>query len=149
MFISFFFLMIRRPPRSTLFPYTTLSRSSASSISQTVPAPGIRARSRRLSGRPSSTVKAKRPPGSSTRSTSPAKASLSGRSEEHTSELQSPCNLVCRLLLEKKKQSSSPSVLLAFHKTCRTFQPEVLFTVLRHNFYPHHLEITHAEVSSR
>src|SRR5580658_10913000 len=70
----FFFLMIRRPPRSTLFPYTTLFRSWV--------APS--AACRRWSG-PSFTPRA------------------SNRSEEHTSELQSPCNLVCRLLLEKKK----------------------------------------------
>src|ERR1022692_5104263 len=70
--VFFFFLMIRRPPRSTLFPYTTLFRS--------------RTYGDRLAG-----------PGSSG-------AVVRGyRSEEHTSELQSPCNLVCRLLLEKKK----------------------------------------------
>src|SRR2546426_8597872 len=70
--------MIRRPPRSTLFPYTTLFRSS----------------SRRLS-MASCTYH---------RSCVPAAAlCLRNRSEEHTSELQSPCNLVCRLLLEKKK----------------------------------------------
>src|SRR5256885_12882910 len=68
--------MIRRPPRSTLFPYTTLFRSQAA-FAPTVP-----------SGRRSAS------PGS----TKPARS----RSEEHTSELQSPCNLVCRLLLEKK-----------------------------------------------
>src|SRR6266513_4273650 len=72
--IFFFFLMIRRPPRSTLFPYTTLFRSCRSW--------------RRC--RPQ--------PGSSCMSASPA------RSEEHTSELQSRFDLVCRLLLEKKKQ---------------------------------------------
>src|SRR5256885_9678930 len=67
--------MIRRPPRSTLFPYTTLFRS------------GIRPHGRA------------RAPG-------PAQGPVPGkpRSEEHTSELQSPCNLVCRLLLEKKKK---------------------------------------------
>src|SRR5690348_17881470 len=67
--------MIRRPPRSTLFPYTTLFRSRGSAA---------RRRSRRA-------------PSSGTGSTRP------GRSEEHTSELQSPVHLVCRLLLEKKK----------------------------------------------
>src|SRR5256885_4657346 len=76
-YIFFFFLMIRRPPRSTLFPYTTLFRS-------------LRSRD------------------------GPRLETEQGlvqfvvivceiRSEEHTSELQSPCNLVCRLLLEKKK----------------------------------------------
>src|SRR2546426_1846838 len=73
--------MIRRPPRSTLFPYTTLFRS-VKSCSQYSPS----CFRRRESVRPS----AIRAPAS--------------RSEEHTSELQSPCNLVCRLLLEKKKQ---------------------------------------------
>src|SRR2546426_3570116 len=76
----FFFLMIRRPPRSTLFPYTTLFRSRFARIA------GGRAL-RRI------------PPGPCPRHTS----AFGHRSEEHTSELQSPCNLVCRLLLEKKK----------------------------------------------
>src|SRR5256885_11426157 len=70
-YLFFFFLMIRRPPRSTLFPYTTLFRSG---------------RSHDLYG---DAWTARVP-------------DLPHRSEEHTSELQSPCNLVCRLLLEKK-----------------------------------------------
>src|SRR6478672_13340363 len=78
-FIFFFFLMIRRPPRSTLFPYTTLFRSPP-----TPPAP--------LS-----------PP---SRWSSPGRR---GRSEEHTSELQSRSDLVCRLLLEKKKHTLPPA----------------------------------------
>src|ERR1022692_4022092 len=65
--------MIRRPPRSTLFPYTTLFRSGPNNI----------------------------PPGFITVT---IKTNGALRSEEHTSELQSPCNLVCRLLLEKKKK---------------------------------------------
>src|SRR3989440_3526034 len=69
--------MIRRPPRSTLFPYTTLFRSR-----------GHR-----------STI----PPGHPFRDSSAAACSSAGRSEEHTSELQSRSDLVCRLLLEKKK----------------------------------------------
>src|SRR2546426_6137100 len=68
--------MIRRPPRSTLFPYTTLFRSAESDT------PEIEQRDRPLGL---------------------ARERLVVRSEEHTSELQSPCNLVCRLLLEKKK----------------------------------------------
>src|SRR5205807_8706651 len=76
-FFFFFFLMIRRPPRSTLFPYTTLFRSARARR----PARACRCRERRRRRR--------RPT----------------RSEEHTSELQSPCNLVCRLLLEKKKHT--------------------------------------------
>src|SRR5256885_13081085 len=77
--------MIRRPPRSTLFPYTTLFRSP----NQTSLSP------------PSSTACT-----SARGASSPAWASMS-RSEEHTSELQSPCNLVCRLLLEKKKKHTT------------------------------------------
>src|SRR6266480_6540535 len=80
----FFFLMIRRPPRSTLFPYTTLFRSRSCSARC-----GAAGRARRCSGPPAS---------SSSRSRRRA------RSEEHTSELQSHVNLVCRLLLEKKKK---------------------------------------------
>src|SRR2546426_8055548 len=75
--------MIRRPPRSTLFPYTTLFRS----------AQGEALRGRSRSGR----ARTRRRKGSDPPAPSPK------RSEEHTSELQSPCNLVCRLLLEKKK----------------------------------------------
>src|SRR5256885_9898552 len=81
--------MIRRPPRSTLFPYTTLFRSvtracvdrrkQRASRGAVAFAGGIAAR----------------------------QSLLSGRSEEHTSELQSPCNLVCRLLLEKKKNNAT------------------------------------------
>src|SRR5256885_6876606 len=74
--------MIRRPPRSTLFPYTTLFRSGMDF----------------------------RPPAAGRPSSACAAQSWTGcgvcRSEEHTSELQSPCNLVCRLLLEKKKTLS-------------------------------------------
>src|SRR2546426_8171036 len=73
--------MIRRPPRSTLFPYTTLFRSMS--------------REPRPTARPPSTCAIGWPPSAGMRAS---------RSEEHTSELQSPCNLVCRLLLEKKKK---------------------------------------------
>src|SRR2546426_6674881 len=87
--------MIRRPPRSTLFPYTTLFRSR------------IRARGRVPAGSPAGQgqgsrhrlrVLPDRPDGAR------VPAHRRARSEEHTSELQSPCNLVCRLLLEKKKK---------------------------------------------
>src|SRR5882762_11503867 len=78
----FFFLMIQRPPRSTLFPYTTLFRSTLR----------ILARDPELS-----IFLCETPSGPSPRHTQ-------GRSEEHTSELQSHLNLVCRLLLEKKKK---------------------------------------------
>src|ERR1039457_7580355 len=74
----FFFLMIRRPPRSTLFPYTTLFRSDL--LHQDPGSGGLGI---------------------------PLYEALD-RSEEHTSELQSPCNLVCRLLLEKNKNKIKP-----------------------------------------
>src|SRR5215813_14755397 len=86
-FFFFFFLMIRRPPRSTLFPYTTLFRSGGSS-------------SRRESGC-----------GRRARSV-PVGRNRTGRSEEHTSELQSRPHLVCRLLLEKKKKQMNTPTLL-------------------------------------
>src|SRR2546426_5372149 len=79
LFFFFFFLMIRRPPRSTLFPYTTLFRSGFR-----------RGAVGRFAGRETALPTGDR----------------YHRSEEHTSELQSPCNLVCRLLLEKKKNKN-------------------------------------------
>src|SRR3712207_90439 len=84
---GFFFLMIRRPPRSTLFPYTTLFRSLHGSFSRLSYGPVV-ARSGPGPGPD---------PGPATATTGTA------RSEEHTSELQSRQYLVCRLLLEKKK----------------------------------------------
>src|SRR5256885_14658574 len=79
--IFFFFLMIRRPPRSTLFPYTTLFRSLE--VYDNVGA------------------------GTNLKVEIPSPFTVNNpRSEEHTSELQSPCNLVCRLLLEKKKKQT-------------------------------------------
>src|SRR2546427_3435653 len=85
--------MIRRPPRSTLFPYTTLFRSSRTEM----PRHGPRRFVRVGAGRPPSARTDTRPEGR------PVPAPRTARSEEHTSELQSPSNLVCRLLLEKKK----------------------------------------------
>src|SRR5258707_15413350 len=79
--LSFFFLMIRRPPRSTLFPYTTLFRSPARMPSASTPWSAV----------------------NPVVATAPASRTRS-RSEEHTSELQSRQYLVCRLLLEKKKK---------------------------------------------
>src|SRR2546429_3583099 len=78
--------MIRRPPRSTLFPYTTLFRSQPAT-----PAPVFRAR-------PAATVRRPRQAGTN------RACGRAARSEEHTSELQSRLHLVCRLLLEKKKK---------------------------------------------
>src|SRR2546426_6636390 len=99
----FFFLMIRRPPRSTLFPYTTLfrSRNDSTGISDLVLDPSdpdvLYAAFWQAQRKPWQLVSGG-PGGGIFKSTD-------GRSEEHTSELQSPCNLVCRLLLEKKKAS--------------------------------------------
>src|SRR6201989_3684711 len=76
--LFFFFLMIRRPPRSTLFPYTTLFRSSIRSF-----------------------------PRCDANGAAATASLLAGRSEEHTSELQSRRDLVCRLLLEKKNTQSN------------------------------------------
>src|SRR2546426_5457700 len=85
--------MIRRPPRSTLFPYTTLFRSLDANPPACRRAACGRFRLRASHGCPSSA------------SSCLARTRRSDtRSEEHTSELQSPCNLVCRLLLEKKKK---------------------------------------------
>src|SRR5438477_9871008 len=86
-FVHFFFLMIRRPPRSTLFPYTTLFRSAGEE--------------RWISARSSS---------SSTTRMATGRSSTRSRSEEHTSELQSHVNLVCRLLLEKKNPHQKASI---------------------------------------
>src|SRR5690348_18106851 len=98
-----FFLMIRRPPRSTLFPYTTLFRSSfvieqkATGIIDRVPIrrplmTGVKAVDNLI------------PIGKGQREL------IIGRSEEHTSELQSPVHLVCRLLLEKKKKKQNINI---------------------------------------
>src|SRR5256885_7276626 len=81
--------MIRRPPRSTLFPYTTLFRSRNS------------VRAACDAGSRSDRDRSRVPPFPSLQRTS-SDGNGGTRSEEHTSELQSPCNLVCRLLLEKK-----------------------------------------------
>src|SRR5256885_9286450 len=83
--------MIRRPPRSTLFPYTTLFRSPRQTDAAYLHRPLV--------------VRGK---------------DDQRRSEEHTSELQSPCNLVCRLLLEKKKTIRSPLLLVMRNALCGT-----------------------------
>src|SRR2546427_6840290 len=100
--------MIRRPPRSTLFPYTTLFRS-ASARSCSPPMTNVRVRSATCFGLRCS-CKACRCAGVSlTRLYPAAVRSALARSEEHTSELQSQSNLVCRLLLEKKKKHQTRS----------------------------------------
>src|SRR5256885_6292103 len=105
--------MIRRPPRSTLFPYTTLFRSSIRAGTRAGWWTGTRRRPHGpCCGRSASAMRTSTgrrsawpPPGRTSR---PAT-----RSEEHTSELQSPCNLVCRLLLEKKKRLSLLPILIS------------------------------------
>src|SRR2546423_10292899 len=93
--------MIRRPPRSTLFPYTTLFRSSPRPRTRglTKRLPVLCAREARRTSRPPPWRRATR------RDRAPPSAARPHRSEEHTSELQSLAYLVCRLLLEKKKQN--------------------------------------------
>src|SRR2546430_5922007 len=96
----FFFLMIRRPPRSTLFPYTTLFRSALH-----------RQRARATDDDPQShgvrTVEHERAVVGDVARAECAAGAAAARSEEHTSELQSQSNLVCRLLLEKKKETGA------------------------------------------
>src|SRR5256885_5740136 len=95
MCINIFFLMIRRPPRSTLFPYTTLFRSLGPSLDLDCLVQDGHLRGawiRMVAGGNAMSPRVIRM----------TRGDIA-RSEEHTSELQSPCNLVCRLLLEKKK----------------------------------------------
>src|SRR2546429_6454854 len=89
--------MIRRPPRSTLFPYTTLFRSCA----------GVAPDTGATQSWPRAAHTAVVPSGESSTSSQPSRAQSRSRSEEHTSELQSRLHLVCRLLLEKKKNTST------------------------------------------
>src|SRR2546427_8980621 len=97
--------MIRRPPRSTLFPYTTLFRSR------------LRARRFPLDDEPSHVRAPRRPVGAS---------GQAARSEEHTSELQSQSNLVCRLLLEKKKKKQKNSEARQEIRTATTTSQQAL-----------------------
>src|SRR2546426_9328320 len=112
--------MIRRPPRSTLFPYTTLFRSLAVAvIERHAPELDVASQGNRLDGVRAildlrlrvedlgDAVRARHGLGEIGRQLGQAAHRLV-RSEEHTSELQSPCNLVCRLLLEKKKTFANP-----------------------------------------
>src|SRR5256885_10819297 len=102
--------MIRRPPRSTLFPYTTLFRSG----------PTDRAEDRAEDDDDERGAEGHGDRREGQRRGAWEAITMSFRSEEHTSELQSPCNLVCRLLLEKKKHilqlvTGSESVILRTH----------------------------------
>src|SRR2546425_9619105 len=96
--LFFFFLMIRRPPRSTLFPYTTLFRSQVPREPQ---------RDRGRAARASRSARSRQA------------GSPTARSEEHTSELQSLAYLVCRLLLEKKKKNTRGAFSHQHHRTER------------------------------
>src|SRR5690242_20774870 len=99
--------MIRRPPRSTLFPYTTLFRSA-----------GILERAGRDVGGGGAAL------ARTGARCGPGRDARRGRSEEHTSELQSHVNLVCRLLLEKKKKKSNKDIRIMYKRLVRrTSQP--------------------------
>src|SRR3712207_8809109 len=104
-----FFLMIRRPPRSTLFPYTTLFRSGPYSLRSA----NDRALFHHGSGVLDHWLRRQGDRGSPDRAA--ARRCVHGRSEEHTSELQSRQYLVCRLLLEKKKNKQPSSSLVTCH----------------------------------
>src|SRR3989454_8863355 len=112
--------MIRRPPRSTLFPYTTLFRSEpgvapgARRVGAGGGGAGSRGARRRGARRQAD---GRRRRGRGHRARGGAGARGRDRSEEHTSELQSPCNLVCRLLLEKKKTQSDQHPRVATLRT--------------------------------
>src|SRR5438874_8097161 len=98
--LAFFFLQIRRPPRSTLFPYTTLFRSRG-------------ARARRSRARAARHRTRYREASARARRDGGARGARADRSEEHTSELQSRRDLVCRLLLEKKKYRNARTCTMA------------------------------------
>src|SRR5256885_5871301 len=109
-FFFFFFLMIRRPPRSTLFPYTTLFRSTIVCL-----------QAGNVNSGAFDDLAAAIPVAHRHGAWVHVDGAFGLRSEEHTSELQSPCNLVCRLLLEKKKKTHSPTHRER-HRTLHTFR---------------------------
>src|SRR5260370_17143584 len=102
--------MIRRPPRSTLFPYTTLFRSQPAQCNR-----DPEDRHARIAGARGS------------RHRQPKREPDHERSEEHTSELQSHLNLVCRLLLEKKKNNKKYNKQTLTDKTTQPIPPEILY----------------------
>src|SRR2546430_10164370 len=120
--------MIRRPPRSTLFPYTTLFRSRSAPL-RTTAFPPLQSGPRLLGKRDVLQRHALLPGSPPNRAALLARAPGPRlRSEEHTSELQSQSNLVCRLLLEKKKQQTSRSqihrrLLTGEYLCCLIFSP--------------------------
>src|SRR4051812_49735980 len=107
--LHIFFLMIRRPPRSTLFPYTTLFRSEEAGVAE-------------------GELEANAQTRGSIHGLLPRARCLEGdrRSEEHTSELQSHVNLVCRLLLEKKKNTTTTPRAIAETISAKQRGPDVL-----------------------
>src|SRR3712207_8872589 len=106
----FFFLMIRHPPRSTLFPYTTPFRSRA--VSRSVEASAISPQTNVIANSPAHAKPHRR-----------CASRLIVRSEEHTSELQSRQYLVCRLLLEKKNDTKVK------HRVCRYYRSGLVYYV--------------------
>src|SRR5437762_5968382 len=106
LFLLLFFLIIRRPPRSTLFPYTTLFRSR--------PGYAVVHSNYRMGGRLLAQYASRM---------GHTRVGLLSRSEEHTSELQSPMYLVCRLLLEKKKTMQRSNIF--YHHTNTGFAESV------------------------
>src|SRR3989442_2670513 len=125
--------MIRRPPRSTLFPYTTLFRSAprgspSGSAESGRAAARLRAGSRRALRRPRSSFHRSR----HGRPRLGALGTRPGRSEEHTSELQSRPHLVCRLLLEKKKRSHT--LLSSFRQSSHDMPQHGIRLVLGYHY---------------
>src|SRR5256885_8872731 len=98
--------MIRRPPRSTLFPYTTLFRSTKSVPLDQIGVAEMKAFSPRFDDDVAKIFDIRGSLAQRRAVGAPSPQNIAARSEEHTSELQSPCNLVCRLLLEKKKNNN-------------------------------------------
>src|SRR2546430_5694771 len=145
--------MIRRPPRSTLFPYTTLFRSPTSTTPSARP-PRTPARSP-VSKCAASSTSPPRPlwrTASTRRRTRSSPSSTTARSEEHTSELQSQSNLVCRLLLEKKK--TMPDITSypphSSRHTCSTIQNSShdLISFPQSNHQHKQLHFIHAQYSN-
>src|SRR5256885_871383 len=127
--------MIRRPPRSTLFPYTTLFRSGdrlGNSRIQRITAERHGGQEiRRSDAAAAGGAAVDRPRAARARGARPrTRAGI--RSEEHTSELQSPCNLVCRLLLEKKKTYTLCFLFFFFNDTATT----EIYTLSLHDALP-------------
>src|SRR3989454_8345728 len=118
--------MIRRPPRSTLFPYTTLFRSRIlGGLEHCVQVPRGRQPPARAPQRAG--IDLQNPRALGLGKPVQERGHVVGRSEEHTSELQSPCNLVCRLLLEKKKKNK---IMKCVSRQCTTKPPHKISTTV-------------------